>query len=99
MALENRKGNLYFYEKRREGDRVVSEYVGSGIVADLAHKRAEIERAKLAAERERFNRMKMSIAEIDQSLDQFSGLVDTLMAAELVSKGYHRHKRQWRRRR
>jgi len=99
MALENRKGNLYYYEKRREGDRVVSDYVGSGIVADLAQKRAEIERAKRAAERERLRAAKMSMAESDQALDRFSDLVDTLMAAELVSMGFHQHKRQWRRRR
>ena len=99
MALENRKGNLYFYEKRREGDRVISEYVGSGIVADLAQKRAEIERERREAERERLRAAQMSMAEIDQALDRFSEMVDTLMAAELVSEGYHQHKRQWRRRR
>ena len=100
MGLETRRnGNVYYYRKRREGNRVVSEYVGGGIIADLSQKRAELERAEQEAERERQRAEHMSMAEIDAQLDQFSRLVDTVMAAELVAQGYHQHKRQWRRRR
>jgi hypothetical protein len=64
--LETRRnGNLYYYQKRREGDR---------------------------AER-------MSMAQIDRQMDEFSQLVDLLMKAELLTLGYHQHKKQWRRRR
>lgn len=99
MGIEQRKGNLYYYEKRREGDRVVSEYVGSGPVASLAQKRAEIERERKWAERQRLQARRISMAEIDNALDGFSRLVDSVMAAELLLNGYHKHKRQWRRRR
>jgi hypothetical protein len=100
MAIEARRnGNLYYYRKRREGSRVVSEYVGGGILVDLEQRRAESERAKREADRERLRVERMSMAEIDQALDRFSGMVDSLMAAELISKGFHQHKRQWRRRR
>lgn len=100
MGIETRRnGNVYYYEKRREGDRVVSEYVGGGLVADLAQKRAELDRAQREAERERLRIERMSMAEVDAALDQFSKLVDTVMAAELLLNGYHQHKRQWRRRR
>ena len=100
MGIEARRnGNLYYYEKRREGSRVVSEYVGGGLVVSLEQHRAEIERERREAERERLRAAKMSMAEIDQALDRFSDMVDTLMAAELVSLGFHQHKRQWRRRR
>jgi hypothetical protein len=97
MGIEARHGNgkLYYYDKRREGDRVVSQYVGSGLVADLAQKRAEIDkRQREAARAER-----MSIAEIDRRMGEFSELVDLLVKAELLTLGYHQHKRQWRRRR
>ena len=100
MGIETRHdGKLYYYRKRREGDRVVSEYVGGGVVADLEQKRAEIARARREAEREQLKAAKMSMAEIDKALNEFGHTVDTLMAAELLLNGYHQHKRQWRRRR
>ena len=100
MAIETRRnGNVYYYRKRRKGSRVISEYVGGGLVVSLEQHRAEIERERREAEREQLRAAKLSMAEIDQSLDRFSDMVDTLMAAELISMGFHQHKRQWRRRR
>jgi hypothetical protein len=95
MVLETRRnGNLYYYKKRREGNRVISEYIGSGLVASLAQKRAEIERRQKQMERERLQAERMSAAEIDKAIDGFSRLVDSLMEAELLLSGYHKHKRQ-----
>ena len=100
MGVEvRRNGNLYYYEKRREGDRVISEYVGGGLVASLAQKRSELERQQKQAERERLKAERMSMAEIDTALDGFSDMVDSLVEAELISMGFHQHKRQWRKRR
>ncbi|MFP5260887.1 MAG: hypothetical protein ACLGJB_03150 [Blastocatellia bacterium] len=100
MGIEQRRnGNLYYYKKKRVGNRVISEYVGGGLVVDLAQKRAEIEQEQKQAERERQRIERMSMAEIDKQIDDFSRMVDTLMEAELISKGFHQHKRQWRRRR
>ena len=100
MGIETRRnGNLYYYKKRREGDRVISEYVGGGLVASLAQKRAEIERHQKQLEREQLRVECMSVAEIDNAIDGFSRLVDSVMEAELLLSGYHKHKRQWRRRR
>ncbi len=45
MGIEQRKGNLYYYRKRRVGDRVVSEY-GGGLIVSLAERQAEIEWAQ-----------------------------------------------------
>jgi len=100
MAIETRRnGNLYFYEKRREGSRVISEYVGGGLIASLAQKRAELEHQRKQAERERLKAERMSMAELDNALDSFSDLVDSLVEAQLISMGFHKHKRQWRKRR
>ena len=101
MGIEARhnNGKLYYYKKKRVGSKVVSEYQGGGeLVPILQHIEAR-ERAEREAERERLKAERMSIAEIDKQIDEFSRMVDTLMAAELISKGFHQHKRQWRRRR
>jgi hypothetical protein len=101
MGIEarNKNGNLYYYKKRRVGSKVISEYQGGGeIVPILQHIEAR-ERAEKEAERERLRVERMSMAEIDKQIDDFSQMVDTLVAAELLSLGYHQHKRQWRRRR
>ena len=94
MALERRKGNLYYYRKRREGDRVVSEYVGSGEVAYLADHLAKQQRQ---AQREMTNAIQASDKEIDSALDSYSQTVDALVEYHLQLLGYHKHNRQWRR--
>lgn len=100
MGIEARRnGNIYYYKKRREGDRVVSEYVGGGLVISLAERQAEIEKAQREAALALRQAERMSLAEIDRQLDSFSKMVDALMTAELLTLGYHQHKRQWRRRR
>ena len=101
MGIEARhkSGKLYYYRKRREGGKVISEYQGGGeLVHILQHIEAR-ERAEKEAERARVKAERMSMAEIDKQIDDFSRMVDTLMEAELISMGFHQHKRQWRRRR
>lgn len=101
MGIEarNKNGNLYYYRKRREGDRVVSEYVGGGLVASLIEHQDKRERLQREAEKLRMSRARMSMAAIDRQLDEFSEIVDLMVKAELLAMGYHRHKRQWRRKR
>jgi len=99
MGIETRKGRLYYYKKRREGDRVVSEYVGGGEIAYLADHLAKREREQKQRERERLAAEQMSLAEIDAGLDRLDDVIDTLMAATLLCAGYHSHRGQWRKRR
>ena len=99
MALEQRNGNFYYYEKRREGDRVVSEYVGSGMAAVLAEECAKMQAATKAAERRAFEsrlaEFAATSAEVDNTLAKIGAMAEALM----VASGYHKHKRQWRKRR
>ena len=99
MGIEQRKGNLYYYRKRREGDRVFSEYVGSDDIAVLAEYADRAERARREAQTAQLQAERMSVAEIDRRMGEFSELVDLLVKAELLTLGYHQHNRQWRRRR
>jgi hypothetical protein len=100
MGIEQRRnGNLYYYKKRRVGSKVISEYQGGGEIVPILQYIEARERAEKEAERERQRIERMSMVEIDKQIDDFCRMVDTLMAAELLSLGYHQHKRQWRRRR
>ena len=99
MGLERRKGNLYYYRKRREGERVVSEYVGSSEIAYIADHTAKRAQIKKDASHEQLLRTQRSMAEVDSMLEQFSTIVDAVTDAHLIALGYHKHKRQWRRRR
>lgn len=99
MSLEARRGKLYYYEKRRVGSRVVSEYRGKGMIALLSQRYAQEEAEKKVAERERLKRKKEEFAALDADLDCIFEWVKTLSTSELVSSGYHNHKGQWRKRR
>jgi hypothetical protein len=101
MGIESRNNgnNLYYYKKKRVGGRVVSEYQGGGELVHIYQHIEARDRAEKEAERERQRIERMSMAEIDKQIDEFSRMIDTLMEAELIAKGFHQHKRQWRRRR
>ncbi len=43
MAFEKRGNGIYYYKKEREGNRVVSKYIGKGEVASLIAQMDELE--------------------------------------------------------
>jgi hypothetical protein len=94
MGLEQRKGNLY-YEKERVGNRVVSEYVGSGVLALLVQARAD----EKAIEREIIKRQKDSVNKLESEIEQVMGWIENLSSSQLIASGYHQHKGEWRKRR
>lgn len=101
MAWETRRrGGRYYTQSRKIGGRVVREYVGSGMVGELAAAHDRLRRAQHAAamadwraERERLDAAERTITAYCQATDQ-------LMRAELTAVGFHQHARgDWRRRR
>lgn len=100
MGWENRpNGGRYYTRSRREGGRVVREYVGCGqkgehaAMADAARRaEREAERAMIQAERERAQA-------IDAELAKLHSTIDLLTRGDLLAAGYERYKRQWRKRR
>ena len=101
MALVTRKsGKQYYYRSRREGDRVVREYVAFGDSARAAAERDAQQRAELAAERQAIAASHQRIHEVLDALDEFCDSVRTLAAAILVQQGYHQHDRgRWHKKR
>lgn len=97
MSWETRaRGGRYYTRSRREGGRVVREYVGCGLVgeraaaADAQRRTArEAERAMIRVERERMQA-------IDAELAILHRTVDHMTRGSLMAAGFERHKRQWR---
>ena len=99
MSWEDRNGRRYYYKKRREGRRVVSEYYGSGefaaLLADLDYLDREEEREERRAER----RELAKCLDFDHEINQVLDICSDLVGAALLLAGFHPHKGQWRRRR
>lgn len=99
MAWETRGNNSYFYQKERRGGRVVSVYVGSGEVALLIDQYEKLRRHEKNLEKadEKYHR---DLSEkIDGRLNELSELNKCLVDALFLINGFHRHKRQWRKKR
>jgi hypothetical protein len=99
VAWEGRKGRRYLYRGARRGGRVVKEYLGRGLAAELADalmaaaRRARAAEARtLRAERARF-----------EPPDRLAGALDRecgrLAEAALLAAGFWRPNYTWRRRR
>ena len=99
MAIVFRGGKAYAYRSIRRNGRVTSEYRGSGdVVAFIALFDAEdrderdYQRSKLRGEQE-------SIEAGEKTLNEYVEQVEELTRAVLYSNGFHRPKREWRKRR
>jgi len=101
MAWETRqRGGRYYTRSKKINGRVIREYVGTGLVGELAaaaDARTRAERqAQQAAWRADQERIESAIA----PLEEFCDVVETLARGSLLVAGYHRHHRgEWRRKR
>jgi hypothetical protein len=93
-----RGAGLYYYRSVRSGERIKKEYVGGGLLGQLAAKLDEAERlrrkeevAYWEAERERLQRSATFLQELEEA-------AEVLTRAHLLASGCHQHKGQWRRR-
>lgn len=99
MGWENRNGRQVYYRKRRIGQRVVSEYVGSGEAASMLALLDEHERDKAERLRHTWRKTIEREAGIDALLNDAGRILKTMTDATLAAYGYRRHKGQWRKRR
>src|SRR5215467_9268609 len=98
MGWEQRNAQNYYYRKRRVGDKVFSEYVGSGFLGESAAELDEAARQARRQEIEEFRRMKSDDRARDRHIDDLIASIHIAIGAGLEEIGFHRHKRQWRRR-
>src|SRR5262245_36126988 len=95
MGWVTRRTRDYYYRSRRLPDGRVTTEVHSGLAATLYAKEDEKER--------RARRRKLAeFAEeeaLDAELDQLIARIEEFTIEYLEACGFHRHKRQWRKRR
>ena len=99
MGWKRRGNQWYLYRSRRQNGRVVTDYLGTGAVAEAAARldaleRSERQAAKLAA-RQEFEEYER----IDLAVSEFCTAAEDLTAAALVMAGCYCHQSEWRRRR
>jgi hypothetical protein len=101
MSWETRRGQgRYYTRSRKVNGRIIREYVGTGLVAELAAQQDVEARAQRLAERERLQHEAARWASTVALLTELSRLLDGLAAAALIAAGYHQHHRgAWRKRR
>jgi hypothetical protein len=100
MGWENRERGGHYYTRSRKVDgHVVREYVGGGLVGELAARfdEAEREKCKIEAARVRLElaRMEALVAPIVELCE----VAEVLYRATLVDGGYRRYQGKWRRKR
>ena len=98
MGWEFRKGKLYYYEKKRIGKQVISQYVKKDLVGyaeALKGKATQTRELERLAERKKHDKN----AEIDAALGANETDLKRQLADFMELAGYHQHKGTWRKKR
>jgi len=86
----------YYYRSRREGGRVVTDYLGAGMFGQLAAEIDEAERAE-RSEKRRGCRQEIEFdARLDENVRVATDAIKAFTDAVLLCSGHHTHKGQWR---
>ena len=94
------KGRRYFYHSRREGCRVVQDYVGRGAAAERVANLISEECRKRTHARKKRQETQRPYADMDRAVERACGAVQGALTGTLEAAGFHQHHRgEWRRRR
>ena len=98
MGWESRqRGSRYYTRSRKVGGRVLREYVGGGLIGELASRHDAGERAERAANAAKLRAERARFAEAEAPLIELCEASDLLVRAVLLAAGYHQHHRgDWR---
>ena len=96
VGWEYRGNRLYYYHKKRIGQRVVSEYVGTGLAGEIAEIFDGEDRRETEHKRRELRKLKTSAQAIDSQVSQVDKYTRAIAQACLLLAGYHTHKGQWR---
>lgn len=103
MGWEQRGSSTFFYQKRRVGGRVVSNYLGRGewvaaAAALLQHDQRERERERVWA-LQTIGEAEAATAAAIVALHDLDRIARAAVRAALIEDGFHERKGEWRRRR
>lgn len=80
--------------------RVMREYVGGGLIGELAAEMDAEERSEREVQMEAWRAEKAEIESREKDITGFSNQVETMARSALLSAGFHRHHRgEWRKKR
>lgn len=96
MGWEKRGNNSFFYRKERINGKVRSIYIGRSETAFLIGKLDEIKQLEKAQARRETLSTRRENETIDDQLNELSEINQILIDALLLASGFHKHKRQWR---
>jgi hypothetical protein len=99
MGWKQINGDEYYYRSEREGGRVTTTYVGSGIAAQFAAMSDAEERAEREAERKVARAEREEAEAEERAVTEWFDDIQAVADAAMVAAGFHKHKGQWRRRR
>lgn len=97
MSWETRGNNRYYYRRRKVGGRVVSEYIGGGLLAEAVAGLDELERDERRRAAAEWRAIVAADGQHAEALAEVDNVVRSAVAAALIASGYHQHRRQWRR--
>jgi len=90
----------YYYRSVRSGDRVKKEYVGGGLLGQVAANLDETERLRREEEAAYWEAERERLVERSAAfLQELTDAAEILTWAHLLASGCHQHKGQWRRQR
>ncbi len=94
------RGGLYYTRSRKVDGRVVREYVGGGVLGELAARMDAEERRRRDEAAAAWREERDHLEGLAGLLDGFCEDVETMTRAALLAAGFRRHKRgEWRKRR
>ena len=89
----------YYYRVRKVNGRVEREYIGGGVIGQLAAELDTQERQERQQKTAAESAVRTEQDGLDARVDELSELTDRLTCLALRALGYHDHKGQWRKRR
>ena len=94
------RGGLYYTRSRKENGRVVREYVGGGVLGELAARMDAEDRRRRQEEAAAWREERERLEELADLVDELCEDVETIVRSALLVAGFRRHKRgEWRRKR
>src|SRR5262245_35932711 len=99
MGWKRIGNHAYLYRSRREGGRVISEYLGRGADAALIARLDDIERQKREDRRIDERAAREAAGREERAIREWFEAVEVVATAALLAAGYHKHHGQWRRKR